>query len=310
MIMSYSEPAQANNAFVINNLNGTKIATSNNNNNEMNNFNKPNIILPTSVTPEIGRNHTIPRLTTILWKDEITVCYQVIANGVVVLRRADNHMVNGTKLLNVTGMTRGRRDRMLRSEKERHVVKVGLMHSKGVWIPLERARYLAEKTNISDFLYPLLSDDLPEIVKMHELTQRKMINTTPSYTTPYASDNSHKDNIIQRIHTTEYARGPQYEYTHPYTYPQPPQLDPGAAHLQHINPQLQQQLQQQQQQQHVLQQYPPQLHQFYPQLDYQQSPQPTVIFHHLSPNTMNHDHINGTPAHGPGHMNYPNDHNR
>jgi protein SOK2 len=47
--------------------------------------------------------------------------------------RPDNHMINGTKLLNVAGMTRGRRDGILKSEKTRHVVKIGPMHLKGVW---------------------------------------------------------------------------------------------------------------------------------------------------------------------------------
>lgn len=42
-------------------------------------------------------------------------------------------MINGTKLLNVAGMTRGRRDGILKSEKMRHVVKIGPMHLKGVW---------------------------------------------------------------------------------------------------------------------------------------------------------------------------------
>lgn len=49
------------------------------------------------------------------------------------LKNADNHMINGTKLLNVAGMTRGRRDGILKSEKIRHVVKIGPMHLKGVW---------------------------------------------------------------------------------------------------------------------------------------------------------------------------------
>lgn len=53
---------------------------------------------------------------------------------------ADNHMINGTKLLNVAGMTRGRRDGILKSEKVRHVVKIGPMHLKGVWyVPLKPA---------------------------------------------------------------------------------------------------------------------------------------------------------------------------
>ena len=48
----------------------------------------------------------------------------------------DNHFINGTKLLNVAGMTRGRRDGILKSEKLRHVVKIGPMHLKGVWCVL------------------------------------------------------------------------------------------------------------------------------------------------------------------------------
>jgi protein SOK2 len=42
-------------------------------------------------------------------------------------------MVNGTKLLNVTGMSRGKRDGILKNEHARVVVKVGPMHLKGVW---------------------------------------------------------------------------------------------------------------------------------------------------------------------------------
>lgn len=45
----------------------------------------------------------------------------------------DNHMINGTKLLNVAKMTRGRRDGILKGEKMRKVMKVGPMHLKGVW---------------------------------------------------------------------------------------------------------------------------------------------------------------------------------
>jgi enhanced filamentous growth protein 1 len=93
-----------------------------------------------------------PRVTATLWEDEGSLCFQVEAKGVCVARRegefhsfvegdrgvfltlnTDNHMINGTKLLNVAGMTRGRRDGILKSEKVRHVVKIGPMHLKGVW---------------------------------------------------------------------------------------------------------------------------------------------------------------------------------
>jgi len=43
-------------------------------------------------------------------------------------------MINGTKLLNVAGMTRGRRDGILKAEKQKNVVKIGPMHLKGVWL--------------------------------------------------------------------------------------------------------------------------------------------------------------------------------
>lgn len=108
-----------------------------------------------------GSSHSLapsrPRITTSLWDDEGTVCYQVDVRGICVARRqgnnnsnnnnnriytltslslshfSDNDMINGTKLLNVTGMSRGKRDGILKNEKGRVVVKVGAMHLKGVW---------------------------------------------------------------------------------------------------------------------------------------------------------------------------------
>ncbi|KAL8938858.1 MAG: hypothetical protein Q9216_003674 [Gyalolechia sp. 2 TL-2023] len=96
-----------------------------------------------------------PRVTATLWEDEGSMCFQVEAKGVCVARRDDNHMINGTKLLNVAGMTRGRRDGILKSEKTRHVVKIGPMHLKGVWIPFDRALDFANKEKITESLYPL-----------------------------------------------------------------------------------------------------------------------------------------------------------
>jgi protein SOK2 len=96
-----------------------------------------------------------PRVTATLWEDEGSLCFQVEARGICVARREDNHMINGTKLLNVAGMTRGRRDGILKSEKVRHVVKIGPMHLKGVWIPYDRALEFANKEKITEMLYPL-----------------------------------------------------------------------------------------------------------------------------------------------------------
>ncbi|KAM5446698.1 hypothetical protein McanMca71_006311 [Microsporum canis] len=106
-------------------------------------------------TGQIAPPGVKPRVTATLWEDEGSLCFQVEAKGVCVARREDNHMINGTKLLNVAGMTRGRRDGILKSEKIRHVVKIGPMHLKGVWIPFERALDFANKEKITDQLYPL-----------------------------------------------------------------------------------------------------------------------------------------------------------
>ncbi|KAJ2806870.1 hypothetical protein H4S07_003706 [Coemansia furcata] len=68
-------------------------------------------------------------------------------------------MINGTKLLNVVGMSRGKRDGILKNEKGRRVVKVGPMHLKGVWIPFDRARFLAEQFKVVDVLFPIFQPD-------------------------------------------------------------------------------------------------------------------------------------------------------
>ncbi|KAI9010010.1 hypothetical protein CLU79DRAFT_710788 [Phycomyces nitens] len=86
-----------------------------------------------SLLPVHQSSHQRSKLATSLWEDEATMCYQVDARGICVARRQDNDMVNGTKLLNVTGMSRGKRDGILKNEKGRVVVKVGAMHLKGVW---------------------------------------------------------------------------------------------------------------------------------------------------------------------------------
>lgn len=104
------------------------------------------------------------RVTTTLWEDEGCLCFHVEARGVCVARREDNHMINGTKLLNVAGMTRGHRDGILKSEKIRHVVKIAPMHLKGVWIPFERALEFANKEKITELLYPLFVHNIGSLI--------------------------------------------------------------------------------------------------------------------------------------------------
>lgn len=120
-----------------------------------------------------------PRVTTTMWEDEKTLCYQVDANNVSVVRRADNNMINGTKLLNVAQMTRGRRDGILKLEKIRHVVKIGSMHLKGVWIPFERALAMAQREGIVDMLYPLFVRDIKRVIQTG-VTPAVQASVTPS----------------------------------------------------------------------------------------------------------------------------------
>ncbi|KIN07350.1 hypothetical protein OIDMADRAFT_111132 [Oidiodendron maius Zn] len=105
-----------------------------------------------------------PRLTTSIFEEEGSLCFQVDVNGICVARREDNHMINGTKLLNVAQMTRGRRDGILKAEKQKAVVKIGPMHLKGVWIPFERALALANQEQITERLYPLFVHQIDSLL--------------------------------------------------------------------------------------------------------------------------------------------------
>ncbi|TNY19019.1 transcription regulator HTH, apses-type DNA-binding domain-containing protein, partial [Rhodotorula diobovata] len=106
-----------------------------------------------------------PIVSCTLWEDERTVVMQVLIEGHVVARRADNDWVNSTKLLNmVVGMTRGKRDMYLKAsllnEPERIVFRRGALHLKGVWIPLPAAVELANNYGLTDFLYPLFEPNI------------------------------------------------------------------------------------------------------------------------------------------------------
>lgn len=104
--------------------------------------------------------HVKPRIATTVWDDENTICYQVEAQGILVSRRQDTNYVNGTKLLNLAGMSRGKRDGILKSEKVKTVIKMGTMNLKGVWIPFERASEIARNEGLDELLFPLFVKDL------------------------------------------------------------------------------------------------------------------------------------------------------
>ncbi|RLV95649.1 Transcriptional regulator EFH1 [Spathaspora sp. JA1] len=101
-----------------------------------------------------------PKIATTYWETENTICYQVRSRKFLVSRREDTNFINGTKLLNVIGMTRGKRDGILKTEKVKNVVKVGSMNLKGVWIPFDRAYEIARNEGVDEILYPLFVKDI------------------------------------------------------------------------------------------------------------------------------------------------------
>ncbi|KAL4925905.1 KilA-N domain-containing protein [Aspergillus undulatus] len=182
-----------------------------------------------------------PRVTATLWEDEGSLCYQVEAKGVCVARREDNGMINGTKLLNVAGMTRGRRDGILKSEKVRNVVKIGPMHLKGVWIPFDRALEFANKEKITDLLYPLFVNSISNLLYhptnqtrtnmvVQESQQRRLEGPQPARTPQSHPPSLHHHHSLQtpvsthmpQPHTMGSQPGGRPSLDRAHTFPTPP----------------------------------------------------------------------------------------
>ncbi|GMF07354.1 unnamed protein product [Ambrosiozyma monospora] len=108
--------------------------------------------------------HT-PKVSYVWWEDQNVQCYVWEYNGVLVLRRSDNDMINGTKMLNTKGITRGRRTGMLKNEKIRHVIKYGSMPFIGIWIPLERAKMYAKREGTYEGLKPIFDENIKDHVE-------------------------------------------------------------------------------------------------------------------------------------------------
>jgi len=178
-----------------------------------------------------------PQVTAMLWEDEGSLCFQVEANGVCVARREDNHMINGTKLLNVAGMTRGRRDGILKSEKQRHVVKIGPMHLKGVWIPFERALDFANKEKITEMLYPLFVNNISALMyhpmntvrtnAILQAVERKRMEASTHYQQAQAAQRRNPNELVLPSSQAPHHMGQISPYGMPHMgMSQPPQ--PGA----------------------------------------------------------------------------------
>ncbi|KAJ3123324.1 hypothetical protein HK098_002015 [Nowakowskiella sp. JEL0407] len=98
-------------------------------------------------------------LSKCTWEECQTEIFVLEVNGHALARRADNSMLNGTKLLNIAGLTRGKRDGVLKNEHPRLVIRNGSMIVKGVWISLSRARILSEIYGIGHVIASILSSN-------------------------------------------------------------------------------------------------------------------------------------------------------
>ncbi|GAA5932873.1 hypothetical protein JCM1841_004621 [Sporobolomyces salmonicolor] len=128
----------------------------------------PRYVSPASATSRTGQSTRAaptgqacgPVVSSTLWEAEMTVVMAVLVEGHVVARRADNDWINCTKLLNMVGMTRGKRDMYLKNEPQRVVFRRGALHLKGVWLPLPSALRLAQEYSLLSRLYPLFEPNL------------------------------------------------------------------------------------------------------------------------------------------------------
>lgn len=102
------------------------------------------------------------KIETTFWGDKNTLVYQVVVGKHTLSRRSDNNYINGTKLLNTLGLTRGRRDGILKAELVKDIVVTGNLQLKGVWIPLKRAYEIARNGGIESVLFPLFIDDIDD----------------------------------------------------------------------------------------------------------------------------------------------------
>lgn len=156
-------------------------------------YSKPNmnvISKPASYIPHQKISYVPPislAVEAFYWKQKNTICYEVKYNGVVIVRKSDDDMINGTKLLNACQMGRGRRDGVLKSIKVRFVNKTGERKLKGIWIPIEIAILLAKKEGVYYSLYPLFEPDISTKIDSIKNANKNInlpqdsLNTPPIY---------------------------------------------------------------------------------------------------------------------------------
>ncbi|KAG0151867.1 hypothetical protein CROQUDRAFT_129698 [Cronartium quercuum f. sp. fusiforme G11] len=166
------------------------------------------------------------------WEEEGSLYFQIEFNGQCVGRVEKNNLVNGTKLLNITGISRGKRDGILKNEKTRKVIKHGTMHLKGVWIAFDRAIALAEQYGIMDKVYPLLMPNLHRYIHVLSLPPPSSKLAPDSVVHHAPKFNNAGLPFINRQQTSQYAPDQQPAWTsssHAIAYHEPYSAPPQSG---------------------------------------------------------------------------------
>ncbi|RKP21680.1 apses-domain-containing protein [Rozella allomycis CSF55] len=110
--------------------------------------------------------------------------YEMICNGVVVMRRQDSSFINATQILKVAGIEKAKRTKILESFIESGLhdkIQGGNGKFQGTWVPLERAITLAKQYNVYESLVELLKDDVHEGERSRSvLCTRECLTTSTS----------------------------------------------------------------------------------------------------------------------------------
>ncbi|KAJ3115207.1 transcriptional regulator swi6 [Nowakowskiella sp. JEL0407] len=85
--------------------------------------------------------------------------YELICNGVAVMRRQSDSYINATHILKVAGIEKGKRTKILEREIHSGVhekVQGGYGKYQGTWVPMTRAQELAHQYHVADILHDIL----------------------------------------------------------------------------------------------------------------------------------------------------------
>ncbi|KAI8821775.1 uncharacterized protein EV422DRAFT_431168 [Fimicolochytrium jonesii] len=90
--------------------------------------------------------------------------YEMMANGVAVMRRKSDGYLNATQILKVAGVDKGRRTKILDKEVmtgEHEKVQGGYGKYQGTWVPFQRGVQLAQQYNVEVALQPIFDFAFP-----------------------------------------------------------------------------------------------------------------------------------------------------